>query len=104
MGGKPGIDLQCVSGEVPKLKTPSDPLGGRRSDWLAGPDLLALKSNRTDWLIGLPFQTFIQTAAAAELAKQHPDFAAIRDPGEPDFSGINHFASQTVHYALFSQE
>jgi len=95
LGGKPGIDLQCVSGAVPKLKTLSDPLGGRRSDWLAGRDSLALKSGRTDWLIGLPFQT--QIAAAAELAKQHPDFADIRDPGEPGFSGINHLASQTVH-------
>src|SRR5262249_17324571 len=37
--------------------------------WLDGRDLLALKADRADWLIVLPFQTFIQIAAAAELAK-----------------------------------
>jgi hypothetical protein len=48
--------------------------------WLVGRDLLALKAERADWLIVLPFKTFIQLAAAAEFAKQHSGFAEIRDP------------------------
>src|SRR5262249_5475339 len=48
--------------------------------WLDGRDLLALKADRADWLVVLPFQTFIQMVAAAELAKRHPGFAETRDP------------------------
>jgi hypothetical protein len=83
------------------VMTKSEPIANARStDGPAEPEKLALKShgffavdrsafrwaavgglkNTSTWKLPTRPQTFIQLAAAAELAKQHPGFADNRNP------------------------